>query len=147
MLADFISHINEIMIQETNAWVSEFQSNLTELQKSINKKEESSKVSGFQSNLVELQKSYNKKLESLIPGNIKVNVTNTENFVNLKIRLDNNLGTVDFISPFHFFKDVKPGNHQVTVEGESSKTGQSIKATEVAHVEAGKVAEVVVNLE
>lgn len=124
LLMDFIFQINEVMKQETNSWVSEFQSNLAELQKSISN-----------------------KAESAMPGNVKVSITNTKNFSNLKIRLDNNLGIADFISPIHLFREVKPGYHLITVTGESIDTGESIKVTEVAHVEAGKLAEVTVDLE
>lgn len=124
LLMDFVFQINEVMKQETNSWVSEFQSNLAELQESISN-----------------------KTASTLPGNIKVNITNTKNYDNLKIRLDNNLGVVDFISPIHLFREVKPGYHQITVSGESIESGKSMKATEVAHVEAGKLAEVTVDLE
>ena len=80
VLMDFIFQINEVMKQETNSWLSEFQSNLAELQKSISNKTASS-----------------------TPGNIKVNLANTKNFDRLKIKLDYNLGTLDFISTTHLF--------------------------------------------
>ncbi|EON76333.1 hypothetical protein ADIS_3461 [Lunatimonas lonarensis] len=123
MLADFISQINDIKYQETNAWVSEFQSNLAELQRSVHQKSESSS-----------------------PGNIKVSLVNTGPFDKLKIRLDNNLGMADVKGPGYLFRDVKPGYHQVTLLAESSSRGSNQEFTAVAHVEAGKLAEVLIDL-
>jgi hypothetical protein len=123
MLADFVSQINEIMYQETNAWVAEFQSNLAELQRSINQKSEASS-----------------------PGNIKVRLVNIGHFGKLRIRLNNNLGFTEVKGPEFLFRDVKPGFHQVTLLAEATATEKVTEYSAVAQVESGKLAEVMIDL-
>lgn len=122
LLQDFIGLINELVKTETNAWAAEFQSNMAELQNSINN-----------------------RINTLIPGSIKVNTKNAKKFKNLKIWMDN-LETFDLKGPVHLFREVSTGYHLITVSGENIDSGQFIESAEVAHVEPGKMAEVSMEL-
>jgi hypothetical protein len=123
MLSDFLMTIEEIVLEETNKWVLEFQSNIAELQKSIDS-----------------------KVETSTPGSIKVTLTNISNHKNLKIKLDN-VGSVDVKRNVYLFQGVSPGHHMITLKGEVIDSDKSVESAEVVLVEAGKLVEVTVSLE
>lgn len=123
MLADFLVMVEEIVTEETSSWALEFQSNMAELQKSINT-----------------------KVETSMPGSIKVILTNITNHKKLKIKLDN-IGSMDVKRKIYFFQGVIPGYHVITVSGEIITTGESFESAEVVMVEAGKLAEVTIKLD
>ncbi|TXE06717.1 SLATT domain-containing protein [Algoriphagus aquimarinus] len=123
MLADFIIMIKEIVKEETSAWALEFQTNMAELQKSINN-----------------------KIETTIPGSIKVTLSNISDYKNLKIKL-NNMGSLDVKRKIYFFQGVPPGYHVISLIGENIATNQLFESAEVVLAEAGKLTEFTMNLE
>ncbi|MCL6257452.1 SLATT domain-containing protein [Aquiflexum sp. TKW24L] len=122
MLMDFSVLIDEIVKEETSSWVTEFQSSMAELQKSINN-----------------------KLETTQPGNIKVNVNQFNNYKNIKIKLDS-LAFANMISPIYLYKEVSSGYHLITITGQKLEPISNFEMAEVAKVEAGKLTEVTINL-
>jgi hypothetical protein len=123
MLSDFLMTIEEIVMEETNKWEMEFQTNISELQKSIDS-----------------------KVETSTPGSIKVTLTNISNHKNLKIKLDN-VGSVDVKRNIYLFQGVSPGHHMITLKGEVIDSDKSVESAEVVLVEAGKLVEITVSLE
>jgi hypothetical protein len=120
ILIDFSSLIDELVKQETNSWATEFQSNIAELQKTINS-----------------------KLESTSPGSIKVSITNSSTSSQLKLKLDN-LNTLEIIGNVALMRSVSPGPHLVTLTGKNA--AGNVEAAEVVNVESAKLASIEIKL-
>ncbi len=122
-MKDFALLIDELVKQETNSWAMEFQSNISELQKAIDS-----------------------KLETVSPGSIKTVVSNTKDYKNLKIKLDN-LGSSDIIGNVFLFKGVSSGHHLITVTGTKGENNEKIELAEVVVVESNKLSAVEITME
>ncbi len=120
LLADFSTLIDELVKQETKTWAAEFQSNITELQKTINA-----------------------KIETLTPGAIKIVVTNGRDYNPLKARIDT-MTAVVISGDTALFTGVSVGHHLVVATG--VKDGKQVEAAEVAVVDAGKLVTVEVKM-
>ncbi|MDQ3130704.1 MAG: SLATT domain-containing protein [Acidobacteriota bacterium] len=109
---DFTLQIENIIKQETDAWVTEFQTNITQLEKVLKTETEARK-----------------------PGSIKVSIKNCSDFERVQIRLnDNPVKELNGVSE-GIINTVAPGHYEVTVIGK--KDGKEHKASKVIEVQAG----------
>ena len=118
---DFTLQIENIIKQETDAWVTEFQTNITQLEKVLKTE-------------IEVRK----------PGSIKVAVKNCADFDKILILLNNNpVKELDGVSE-GIINTVAPGRYEVTVIG--TKGGKESKASKVIEVQAGAMTSAEFNL-
>jgi hypothetical protein len=117
MLKDFSCQIEELVMQETNTWAAEFQSNISELQKMASE-----------------------KMEALKPGSIKIVIKKSGTYKSLKILTDG-IERKETPGTEALIDNVSPGSHEIRVvtvpvdEKDQSKT-----ITAVVVVEANKMA-------
>ncbi len=112
---DFTLQIENIIKQETDAWVAEFQTNISQLEKVLKTEVEARK-----------------------PGSIKVSVKNCADFEKVEIRLnDNPVKELKGVSE-GIINTVAPGSYEVSVIGK--KAGKETKANKVIEVQAGTMA-------
>lgn len=112
---DFTLQIENIVKQETDAWVTEFRSNISQLEKVLKT-----------------------EIETRKPGSIRVVVKNCAAFERVVIRLNNDpvkelVGVTEGI-----INTVSPGQYEVAVSGR--KDGQESKANQIIEVQAGATA-------
>lgn len=111
---DFTLQIGNIVKQETDAWVAEFQTNISQLEKVLKT-----------------------EIETRKPGSIRIVVKNCADFERVTIRLNDNpvkelIGVTEGI-----INTVSPGRYEVTVIGR--KDGKDSKANKVIEVQAGEM--------
>jgi len=112
---DFTLQIENIIKQETDAWVTEFQTNISQLEKVLKT-----------------------EIEARKPGSIKVTVKNCADFDKISIRLNDNLvRELDGVSE-GIINTISPGRYEITVIG--IKDGKETKASKVVEVQAGAMA-------
>lgn len=112
---DFTLQIENIIKQETDAWVTEFQTNISQLEKVLKTETEARK-----------------------PGSIKVAVKNCADFDKISIRLnDNPVKELDGVSE-GIINTVSPGRYEITVIGKKGE--KESKANKVIEVQAGEMA-------
>jgi len=114
MLMDFSSLIDEMVKQETNNWATEFQTNIAELQKTINA-----------------------KIETTSSGAIKVIGSNLQSYRRLKLKIDS-LSFVEMTAPTFLLRGISPGYHLITICGEAD--GKQVETADTITVEPGKLA-------
>lgn len=116
-LKDFSLQVDTLVKQETDAWVTEFQSNISELEKTLKAEVETRK-----------------------PGGIKIKVTNARDFESVVIRLNGNHvkelrgvteGVLDLIPP---------GRYEVTAVSISKKDNKEVKESKVIEVQPSLMA-------
>jgi len=112
---DFTLQIENIIRQETDTWVAEFQTNITQLEKVLKTETEARKS-----------------------GSIRVVIKNCAEFERVAIRLNDNpikelVGITEGI-----INAISPGSYEVTVIGR--KDGKESKASQVIEVQAGRTA-------
>lgn len=115
MLKDFSKEIADLVMQETNNWAAEFQTNISELQKMASA-----------------------KLESGKPGSIKVIVKNGEKYGELIISTDG-IERKRIRATETLIDNVNPGPHEVSVTAKIAE--QRISVNVVVMIEAGKMSE------
>jgi hypothetical protein len=109
---DFTLQIENLKKQETDAWVAEFQTNISQLEKVLKT-----------------------ELEVRKPGSIKVAIKNCADFDKILIRLnDNPVKELDGVSE-GIINTVSPGRYEVTVIGKKGE--KESKASKVVEVQAG----------
>jgi hypothetical protein len=118
---DFTSQVESLVKQETDAWVLEFQNNISQLEKVLKTEAEARK-----------------------PGSIKVNVGNASDFDRVFIRLNDSprkelVGVTEGL-----IEAVPPGQYEVTVIGK--KGAKESKISRVVEVQPNVVASVDVSL-
>jgi hypothetical protein len=114
---DFTLQIENIIKQETDTWVAEFQTNITQLEKILKTETEARKT-----------------------GSIKIAVKNCTDFDKISIRLNDNLvKELNGVSE-GIINTVAPGRYEVTVIGK--KDEKEIKANKVVEVQPGAIASV-----
>jgi hypothetical protein len=112
---EFVTTLHEMEKQETMAWATEFQSNLSELQKLANS-----------------------KIEMLRPGSIKVEIKNGAAFTNVEAILDNVIKK-PVLGTFVLFNDINIGPHEIVVHGLTKDAGTQTVANLIVEVEANKM--------
>jgi hypothetical protein len=115
MLKDFSASVDELIKQETNTWATEFQNNISELQKIASA-----------------------KMEEFRPGFIKVVVKNRTAYKDLVIKVDD-IDRKVLVGNEALIDNVTPGPHTITAEGEKTGGGK-VPVTIVVSVEANKIA-------
>lgn len=114
MTRDFVSQIDELVKQETLSWATEFQSNVSELQKMTNS-----------------------KLETMKPGSIRVVIKEAQLYKDFVIHIDGfekrKSGTAEML-----LDHVSPGPHEITVLCKTKDNLPLSKST-VLEVEANKM--------
>lgn len=112
---DFTLQIENITKQETDAWVTEFQTNISQLEKVLKTETEARR-----------------------PGSIKVSVTNCAEFEKVEILLNGNpIKELEGVSEA-VINTVAPGQYEVAIIGK--KDGKESKANKVVEVQAGQMA-------
>jgi hypothetical protein len=114
MLKDFSAAIDELIRQETNTWATEFQNNISELQKIASA-----------------------KMEEFRPGFIKVIVKNKTAYKDILIKVDG-IDRKVLVGAEALIDNITPGPHTVIAEGEKTG-GEKIAATTIVSVEANKI--------
>ncbi|HMH23679.1 MAG TPA: SLATT domain-containing protein [Puia sp.] len=114
VLKDFSAQIDELVKQETNAWATE-----------------------FQTNIAELQKLTQAKLDMLKPGSVRIKIGNTAGYTNIGIKID---GIFRKKSPGSetLLDNLSPGPHEISITGD--KGGNTQTVTAVVETEANKLA-------
>lgn len=118
---DFTLRVEDLVKQETDAWVQEFQSDIAELTKVLKTEVETRK-----------------------PGSIRVTVTNAKNFERVAIRLNDNqikelIGVTEGL-----IEAVPPGRYEVTAVGK--KDNRECKDSKVIEVQPNAMASVEITL-
>jgi hypothetical protein len=118
---DFTLKVEDLVKQETDAWVQEFQSGMAELAKGLKTEVETRK-----------------------PGSIRVTVTNAKDFERVSIRLDDNqikelIGVTEGL-----IEAVPPGRYEVRAVGK--KDNRECKDSKVIQVQANAMASVEITL-
>lgn len=109
---DFTLQIENLIKQETDAWVAEFQTNISQLEKVLKTETEARK-----------------------PGSIRVVVKNCTDFDKISIRLnDNPVKELDGVSE-GIINTVSPGRYEIAVIGKKGE--KESKANKVIEVQAG----------
>lgn len=112
---DFTLQIENIVKQETETWIAEFQTNITQLEKVLKTETEARK-----------------------PGSIKVSIKNCADYEKVEILLNDNpvkelLGVSEGI-----INTVAPGRYELTIIG--TKDGKESRVSRVVEVQAGAMA-------
>ncbi|CAN5822918.1 hypothetical protein BH20ACI4_BH20ACI4_03490 [soil metagenome] len=112
---DFTLQIENLIKQETDTWVAEFQTNISQLEKVLKTETEARKT-----------------------GSIKVTIKNCADFEKVEIRLnDNPVKELEGVNET-VINTVAPGRYEVSVIGK--KAGKETKANKVIEVQAGAMA-------
>ncbi|MCD9186225.1 MAG: SLATT domain-containing protein [Pyrinomonadaceae bacterium] len=112
---DFTLQVENIIKQETDVWVREFQSNITQLEKVLKTEIEARKT-----------------------GSIKVTIKNCADFEKVEIRLNDNF-VKEFVGVSEgVINTVAPGSYELTAIG--TKEGNETKDSRVIEVQAGTMA-------
>lgn len=112
---DFTLQVGNLVKQETDAWVAEFQTNITQLEKVLKT-----------------------ELDSRRPGSIRVAVKNCADFETVEVRLnDNPVKHLEGVSET-VINTLAPGRYEITVIG--TKNGKQSKANKIVEVQAGAMA-------
>ena len=112
---DFTLQIETIVKEETDTWVAEFQTNISQLEKVLKT-----------------------EIEARKPGSIRVVVKNCTDFERVAIRL-NDRPVKDLVGVTEgVINTVSPGRYEVAVTG--MKNGKESKANKVIEVQAGEMA-------
>jgi hypothetical protein len=120
MLMDFSLLIDEMVKQETNNWATEFQTNIAELQKTINA-----------------------KVETTTSGAIKVIGNNLQSYKSLRVKIDS-LSFVEMTAPTFLLRGVSPGYHLITIRGDAN--GKEVEVADTVTVEPGKLATIEIKM-
>lgn len=120
---DFTAQVESLVRQETDAWVQEFQANITQLEKILKMESETRK-----------------------PGSIKVIVSNARDFDQVSIRLND----VEISRPLsgdteRILPAIPPGRYEVTAVG-SKKGAADKKDTKVVEVQPNTMASIEINV-
>lgn len=115
MLKDFSTVIDELVKQETTNWATEFQNNISELQKMASA-----------------------KLSELKPGSVKIVMKNAAKYKKITIKVDN-IERKIIVGAEALIDNISPGSHTILAEGEPILAGVNNLITSVITVEGGKL--------
>lgn len=118
---DFTLQIENITKQETDAWVAEFQTNITQLEKVLKTETEARKQ-----------------------GSVKISVENAPEFEEVDVYLNgNSIKQLDGVSE-GIINNITCGSHEITVVGK--KDGKQTKSNKIIEVQAGAMTTAEFNL-
>jgi hypothetical protein len=115
ILKDFTIKVDELVNQETSAWAAEFQTNLGDLQKTIDS-----------------------KMDSMKPGSIKIVLKNPAGYEKIYVKI-NNSPVKEIKGSESLIDNVPPGPYEILVEAVKTADSSQVVRNKVVQVEPNKM--------